>query len=507
MKKILIIPMDDRPCTYDFPKQIAEIYGSEVLIPDKNFMGNLERIADRKEISNFILKNSNDILGTIIASDTLAYGGLIPSRRTKSSFEKIIKNFEVIKKLKENNSNSPLYVCSTIQRISDSNENQEEKEYWKDYGKLIHNYSYLLHKNNILTTKNYENIIVKKILTSNNEFDFLEEIKNKIPNQILEDYLNDRLRNLNVNKYLIDLVKHKYIDFLVISSDDSSSFGFNVIEREILKNYILAQKLENNVIMYPGADESVSVLTGRLINKINDFTPKFHCLYSETELKENIITMYEGIKIKETLKYQISSLGGVIKDKIDEADIILYIHTSADGQIDQYLNTIYKENIPKLSEEYINKDIENISNLLKNNQKVVLIDCAYANGSNNDFMSKLGEKIDLSNLLAYSSWNTTGNSIGTAIAHASVKYISKKIDNYEHFKFLFERFCDDWLYQGFERLNFIEKNNFPLNSEQLDEMKVILNKTINTFINKKFEMKYKFEIDELFFPWNRAFEI
>lgn len=501
MKKIIVIPMDDRPCTYNFPKQIAEINGTHVVIPPKEWMGNLEKIADIKKISDLLLNNNENISGLVVASDTLAYGGLIPSRRNYDTFEKTTKNFDVLKKIKEQNPASKLYVCSTIQRISDSNENQEEKDYWKDYGKLIHNYSYELDKNGSVNIEDYQNGNIEKILSVKNE------TKKLIPTEILIDYITGRIRNLKVNKYLIDLVRNNIIDFLVISSDDSSSYGFNVIEKEILKNYI-ESSIKEKVIMYPGADEAISVLTGRMINESENFTPKFFIAYSEGSKQDKLITMYEGIELKETINYQIKALGGNIVKNENEADIVLYLHTSDEGQEDQYLNAIYKIETKKVKNEIIEKDISIIKTLLDKGKNIALVDCAYANGGNHDFMSTLSKKIELKNLCSYSGWNTTGNSIGTAIAHSSVRLISKKqnstLAEKAHTKFLFERFFDDWFYQGYIRIEFIKKEGFPLNKEKLQLLGDKLLESINNLVLDKY--KEPLIIKSVNFPWNRPFE-
>lgn len=502
MKKIVIIPMDDRPCTYNFPKQIAEIYGSKASLPPKEWMGNLEKIADIEKISKFISENIGNISGLVIASDTLAYGGLIPSRRSNANFEDITKNFEILKKVKNNNPDTKLYVCSTVQRISDSNENQEEKDYWKDYGKLIYKYSYTLDRNGLVNIEDYENGNIEKILSE------INEIKKLIPHNVLVDYLNGRIRNLNVNKYLIDLVRNNIIDFLVISSDDSSTYGFNVIEKNILKTYI-DESLREKVIMYPGADEAVSVLTGRMINKSVNFTPTFGILYSEGIKQDKLITMYEGIELKETIEYQIKALGGKIAKNLSEANIVLYLHTGNETQEDQYLNAIYNIETKKISTDIIKKDIKTIKSLLEKNKSVALVDSAYANGGNHEFMISLSKNINIKNLCSYAGWNTTGNSIGTTIAHSSARFISKEknsqLQDKSHYKFLFERFFDDWIYQGHKRLEFVKKEGFPLNQEQLQTLKAELFEFINSFIAEKHQDF--FEITDINFPWNRPFEI
>ena len=80
-------------------------------------------------------------------------------------------------------------------RISNNNYNEEEKLYWAEYGKKIFAYSYNFHKNGTKT-------------------------HSEIPQEILEDYLNTRNRNFEVNKIYLDWQKEGLLDTLVFSKDD-----------------------------------------------------------------------------------------------------------------------------------------------------------------------------------------------------------------------------------------------------------------------------------------------
>ena len=101
MKKILLIPIDDRPICNQLPKQIAELEKGILLhLPDKKFLGDLTKNADIEEILTWINNNTADVI--ILSLDTIAYGGLIPSRRSNDTYE-VVKNridklIEILKK-------------------------------------------------------------------------------------------------------------------------------------------------------------------------------------------------------------------------------------------------------------------------------------------------------------------------------------------------------------------------------------------------------------------------
>lgn len=500
--------MDDRPCTYNFPLQIGRIYGAEIISPPKEKMGNLKKTANKEWIINWIKENSNFIDGLVLASDTLAYGGLIPSRRNYDSFEKVADNLKVIIDVKKNNPDLSIYVCSTILRISNSNENQEEKDYWKDYGELIHKYSFLCDKNYLINEANYDQYNIENILNINTQNEEIKSLKEKIPDDILKDYINGRLRNFKLNKLLIKWVKEGYIDYLSICADDSSQYGFNILEKKIFNRIIESTpKVKEKINVYPGADEAISSLVAGIINKKNNFKPKFFPVYSKYSKGNELITMYEGIPLKNTLLSQIQAINGEIVNDRDIADILLYLYTSDISQEDQYLKSAYNETIKPVPIE-IKNEFKDYLNLDSNKPKV-LIDLAYANGADNSFISDLIINYDIKKLLSFSSWNTTGNSIGTALSHSSLAYLgklNKTFSEYEHYKFLIERFFDDWVYQGFSRLKYVSQNGYKLDKDQLNKLKDLYKNDLEHYIDTNDNFK-NIKIKNIYFPWERPFEV
>jgi hypothetical protein len=230
------------------------------------------------------------------------------------------------------------------------------------------------------------------------------------------------------------------------------------------------------------------------------------------------VTMYEGIALKETIACQVKALGGTMINTPEAADIILYMHTAGDGQEDQYLNAVFKKPTQPIPMEIIESDINNIRR--ESHKCIALVDVAFANGGDHEFMTRLSHNFDLKHLISYSGWNTAGNSIGTALAHSSVRFISKdkndlKLDE-EHYRFLFERFLDDWLYQGFQRIKFIQSNPFPLFPSDLDKMKSVAENIGQKFLNLHKDSKLpplgthnleSLDLTNVSFPWNRPFEM
>ena len=79
--KICFIPIDNRPVCYTLPKLLAGIDKNiEFSIPEREFLGDLNKSANIEAIFEW-LKNLPKQDKIILSLDTIAYGGLIPSRR------------------------------------------------------------------------------------------------------------------------------------------------------------------------------------------------------------------------------------------------------------------------------------------------------------------------------------------------------------------------------------------------------------------------------------------
>ena len=72
--------------------------------------------------------------------------------------------------------------------------------------------------------------------------------------------LRRRGRNHIVNLAVLDLLADDIFELLVISSDDTSEFGFGTREKAWIKEWVDRRGGDARLLMYPGADEVGSAL-------------------------------------------------------------------------------------------------------------------------------------------------------------------------------------------------------------------------------------------------------
>ena len=435
--KICVIPIDNRPVCYNLIENIADIDKSiELYLPERSLLGDLTKNADTEKILEW-LKNLPQMDKMVISLDTIAYGGLIPSRRSPATFDEIKERIKVLKEILISK-NAEIHAFSSIMRISNNNVNQEEKEYWKDYGTKIFNYSFNLHKKGTAETD--------------------------IPTDILDDYLNTRKRNFEINKLYLEWQKEGIFKTLIFSKDDCAEFGLNVKE---------AQELEKlGGFTKTGADEIPLSLFARAIDKKVKIAP----IFIEDDQK-HLISNYEDISIEKSVLSQIE-LGGMEVTSKNDADIVLIVNNFKNNQ---------GEIVMKRTTEPFNKE-------LKLPQKPYAIaDVRFANGADNEFVKELFKNnINIDDFYGYSAWNTSANTLGSLLCALKVKFNAEKYDEKTFKKLQLIRFLDDWAYQA----NVRQQIKTPAITGEMD----IFEKDLKSIFNTDFETKYSF-------PWNRLFEI
>ncbi len=380
--KICFVPIDNRPVCYSLAKDIAAIDEDiELLTPPREFLGDLTKSARVNEILDW-LENIPACDAMVLSLDTIAYGGLIPSRRSPDSLEEIKARLNRLKPLLKN---KKVYAFSSIMRISNNNYNEEEKEYWKDWGKKIFEYSY-------------------------------SGVNDGIPQAILDDYLATRKRNFEINKTYLNWG----LNTLIFSKDDCAPKGFNVDEARELER--LGAKTKT------GADEIPLTLLARAIEK----EIKVFVEFTEPDYKD-CISNYEDVSIEKSVQGQLE-LGGFTQVQTrEEADVILILNNFIEKQGEYVMGWTtqpFRKTFTPPDKPY------------------AIADVRYANGADNDFVEQLLPQIDLNNFYGYAGWNTSANTIGSMLAGVKVRWNAGKYNEAAFKRLQIIRFLEDWAYQA-----------------------------------------------------------
>lgn len=441
--KILFLPIDNRPVCYQLPKLIADMNEDiELILPPRKLLGGLHKQADVDGLFKW-LSSVKKVDSAVLSLDTIAYGGLIPSRRSPETFEDIKNRIEKLKQILVK-LNAKIFAFSSVMRISNNNINQEEKKYWNLYGEKLFKYSYELHK--------------------------YGKIETDIPQEILNDYITTRKRNFEINKIYLEWQKQGLFDTLIFSKDDCAEFGFNVKE---------AQELEDmGGITKTGADEIPLTLLARSVDTGVNVCPFF----LEPEYK-NLISNYEDVSIEKSVLGQLELAGCDVSD-MSSADVLLVINNFKDHQGE----IVMKRPTVEFDKIWLPPD-----------KNYAVADVRFANGADNAFIEQLFDKGLRQNFLGYSAWNTSANTLGSLICAVKVLISAKNAKKFQPsaFKRLQAvRFLDDWAYQA----NVRQQLTRPDVKELSSKMK-IYEERVGAVLNSELTVtKYSF-------PWDRLFEV
>jgi len=427
--KIAFVPLDDRPCNLVFPTQICDCAGVDIISPPKKYLGRFMNPGKSNLIGKWLLTADADVY--VISSDMLLYGGLIASRTTETTYKQAIQRLSILSKIKK-----PVYVFSTIMRLTITASSEKLAQYWE----YIMEFS---------TISDRPGITEDQIL----------ELKNKIPSDILSQFLDARARNFKINNELISMADEADIRFLLIGKEDVAQFGLHRKEERDLKKLYNDLNIFEKVRIINGADELGLMMVTRAILDHKSIKPKIFVKYSN-DIQSNIISMYEDRSINVVVNDHINAIGATRIFNLNEADLVLYINTPDGKQEDLFL-----QGSTRLDRALqVQKEIEEIKRLIDEDKLIAVADVAYCNGADPVFAEALLQNIDISKLASFAAWNTTSNTIGSALAFGIARLTAHGSQHTAN-SLILERFADDYLYQSVVRpkvIKYCKENNISI---------------------------------------------
>ncbi|MBY0402626.1 MAG: DUF4127 family protein [Cyanobacteria bacterium] len=442
---------------YELPVRLASVAGLEICMPSPKLLGgqskDIKAPGNLKALQRWVKNHLFENDPVIVALDTIGYGGLISSRWGQESLEIVEERIEqFFSRVK-----APMvYGFSSILRIPNYNNQEEEPSYWSQYGTLLYQYSFLTHQESLSSfpktssKNNVESGQALRVLTTQ-----ASHVAAKIPEDVLSDFLTRRSRNFQMNQRLLSRLtpqnrgtERADIQYLVFCQDDTGAYGLNVQEAQSLASLIDAKGLKEVSHIQTGADEVACCLIARWMGHSwqPDKPIKIYPFYS-SDAGKKLVAKFDGVSIETIVAQQIKACGGQLVKKSSDADIWLVVHTPETQQGD------HCENHPAQVEPEQHQEVLKIlKKAFDLGKPVTLADVAYANGGDPKLVQKIVQNVDdLLGLYGYAAWNTPGNSIGTAIAMGIVRYLaeSRKVFHFKAFQeLLFIRLADDWLYQS-----------------------------------------------------------
>lgn len=418
---VILLPLDSRPPCTQFVAQLADMAGIDLLMPQPELLDHYNTPASKEALRSWLWQTSKHADAAIISTDMLIHGSLVASRLSLGTAKDIDDVIKLLTQIHQENPQFKMYVFNIIPRLilADSDENFA-------FQKLMLQYSVL--KDQVSIFGNWQD--TKK----------LTELEKKIPPQIINHYTAMYQENTTLNLTLMGMVEQEILTGLVIGQDDGQPFGIPNMQKQKLQHHLLQKPmLIDKVFITRGTDEVALTLLGHIVARLLSYQPRIFVAYS-TEEGPGIVMPFMPRTVEKTVTEKISIAGGHQVSTADEADFILYIHVGTSKN---------KSALEPIAQE--------LKNLLDQGYKVALVDL-----SENFHISEtllpvlISKNIDIPKLIAYAGWNTTSNSIGTAITQACIFNKSLTLQTttpeilslyQKNLEFLTARFLDDLYYQ------------------------------------------------------------
>ncbi|MGE4588809.1 MAG: DUF4127 family protein [Acidaminococcaceae bacterium] len=488
-RKIVYIPLDNRPVCLNYVKQTIKAAGYELAVPPEKLLANNEHNGNPRALWSWLNNAAQDADAAVLSTDSLIYGGLVASRTHHFSSDELIDKIKKFSELRENYPNLKIYGFSTIMRTPRQSFGNVEPPYYTKYGTDIFALSQLNDKEEGQGLTAYERSQKKELLA-------------RLPQKHLNDWFERRQKNFHINLLLTDLARRRTFHYLVIGKDDDAPLSQTHMESRHLMEATLDLS-SNHFKILPGVDQIGLLLLTRTINELSSAQPVVHVIYSEGAGK-NTLPYYSDQRLSSSVPDQIQAMGGRVSELPDNADLILAVNTPFDGVTK---DSTADDNL-FFTSIYNKRFINIISNFVKNGSNLAIADISYANGADNGFMEELYKHDLLDKIVAYSGWNTADNTIGYALSQG---ILAQKMSQSGKDTLLQIRYLDDWLYQSNIRphlSNSLGKNNpniiYAIKPFH-EEIVAAGYKLYAHYLKKdRFLQTINFKID---FPWNRLFEI
>lgn len=499
MKHILYVSLDERPCNYLFPQMEIGVRDDITMkIPPRGLMGNKKTSADIDGIWEFVGREIGGCEAAVLSAELLFYGGLLPSRIHHLPKEWQGECVRRLEKLKSDYPAVKFYVFQLIMRTPRYNSGDEEPDYYELYGEKIFKRAYYLDKRE------------RDGLSSQEEAE-LADLEAEIPSDCIHDYEWRRGYNLELNRLVLDLVKRGIIDFLCIPQDDSCEYGYTAKDQKVIACELRRKRIQDRVLMYPGADEAGCTLTARAAAELLEIKPRIYPFYAST-MGPQMIPLYEDRCMFESLKSHVMAAGGKIVPIPEEADFILAVNSPGKFMMESF----HQEEADITYHSFRNLPwfVSEIADFVKKGKPVVVADCAYSNGGDLELLELLDSCGVLEHLVSYKGWNTHCNTLGSTLAQGVLAYGCGNND-IRLMQNLRYHLLDDGLYQSTvrqmvtEELSGMGLTYFDLKDRQ-DVAAALEEEQLALMWKKLFCNSFRdFGMPEIkvTHPWNRMFEI
>jgi hypothetical protein len=426
----VLVPLDDRPVTLQLPKMVGAIAGVHVATPPRAMLGNYLNYGDPGAIAHWLRDESPpDASAFILSTDMLDFGGLIASRAPGTPAYVAQTRLRDLAAFRARRPNASFSLFGTVMRLAPTG-----------VPKLGAATTFFAAGEPVDRLTKYANL-PDPPQTPEQKADAARLAHALGPT--LDAYVATRARDRDVDLFALQLTAEGHFDRIVIGQDDAGPVGLHLRDLAALRSFAARWLPPDRAAIEPGADELGMILTGAELARTAHLMPRVRVRYSRAD-GGSVQDPLEFAPIDTTIGDIIRACGATrVTLAGAPADIDLFVRVSNTNAADEaaFVDAISAEtgNDTTLPRPAV-ADLTFLASKDMPEQRA-LVETMIRRG--------IAGKID-----AFASWNTTANTVGTAIPTAIATLAGRKMHSFDpvmHAQFMLDRYADDYAFHDFVR--------------------------------------------------------
>lgn len=442
LSTVAYVPIDDRPVNLDRVIAAGKGLGIRVLTPPKDYIGTKldyqgtnqtgKQFGDPAAILNWLRSVESQVDGFIVSADMISSGGLVGSRLLNQSIPYSTAESYLNQLASLNTNGKPMYIFDSVMRLAPTVgvEGIDQAQYdairkWASQPRKVYT-------DQASIIENYQ-VAPNGSTIQSSGFGVASGNASK--------YYAARERKFKLNRRILDLAYYNnsfdYVAYGVDDSNKTSTSSTTIQENEV--NWITRisrERLSSNSAVTSDTDGLGMTMLGRFANiEVFNRNPKVRIAYYGTGYNE-VPSSFDYHTLDSMIKSHISMIGGEAVASGQDMDLLVRTNNSTFT------------------------DITNLSTKAKNNfssnMPTSVIDAARGSTEQTQLSDRLILEHAAAGLMAYSSWNTTGNAVGLAIGYGparamhvtSVSLSYAQVSKNSHAAYHYYTFVKDTIYQN-----------------------------------------------------------
>ncbi|MEA2665812.1 MAG: hypothetical protein QOI11_2756 [Candidatus Eremiobacteraeota bacterium] len=435
----VVVPLDDRPVTAQLPRLLGAIAGVRVVEPPRPLLGRYLTPGQPDAILRWLRAGTPaDAAEYVVSSDMAVYGGLVASRIPGVSRGLGYTRLQDLADFRASRPSASFAVFGTVMRLAPTG-----------VPALGPAAAFPFSGEQWPLIQKYANLPDPPVSEADRAT--AARLRERL-GPVLDAYLETRARNRDVDLFALREAAEGAFDRVVLGQDDAGPVGLHLRDLAALRGFAARWVPPARASIEPGADELGMALVGAALARQAKLVPRVRVIYSRAD-GGSINDPIEFAPISTTIADLIRTCGGVMAASSagaapgagSAADIDLFVNVpdTSDADEERFVAAIGADAAPAGTGR-------SAAGSLRRAPLAAVADLTFL--KNEDY----AQQRRLTNLLidagtagrvgAFASWNTTANTVGTALPEAIAVLAGRKLGTYDarmHATFTLMRYVDD----------------------------------------------------------------